>query len=119
MLLVRYGDDCLAGVEQRAAAERVWTERRERFRQFTLERPPEKARLSAWGRFAAARRQRRGQGQPERVDVLGLPHSCSQTRTGKCTVRRQKLPEVKAALRRRLHAPLPPGGWRGRGRRGQ
>ena len=72
------------------------------------------------GRFATARRARRGQGKPETVDVLGCTHRCRQTRQGKCPVRRKtiakrlrkKLQEGKAMLRRRRHWPIPrQGAW--------
>ncbi len=122
MIIVRYGDDFVAGFEHRGDAERFWTELRARFQQFNLELHPEKTRLIEFGRFAADRRQRRGQGKPETFDFLGLTHICSQTRKGKFTVRRKtiakrlrtKLQEVKAALRRRLHEPIPQqGAWLG------
>jgi RNA-directed DNA polymerase len=122
MIIVRYGDDFVAGFEHRGDAERFWTELRARFQQCNLELPPEKTRLIEFGRFAADRRRRRGQGKPETFDFLGLTHICSQTRKGKFTVRRKtiakrlrtKLQEVKSALRRRMHEPIPQqGAWLG------
>ena len=109
MIIVRVADDVIVGFEHR-----------ERFQQFHLELHPEKTRLIEFGRFAAERRQRRGQGRPETFDFLGLTHMCSKTRTGKFTVRRKtiakrlrkKLQEVKAALRERMHWPIPQqGAW--------
>ncbi len=122
MIIVRYGDDFVAGFEHRGDAARFWTELRARFQQVNLELPPEKTRLIEFGRFAADRRRRRGQGKPETFDFLGLTHICSQTRKGKFTVRRKtiakrlrtKLQEVKSALRRRMHEPIPQqGAWLG------
>jgi RNA-directed DNA polymerase len=87
--IVRYGDDVIVGFEHRDDAERFWAELRERFRKFNLGLHPEKTRLLAFGRFAADRRQRGGQGKPETFDFLGFTHSCRKTRTGKfrCGVR--------------------------------
>jgi hypothetical protein len=121
MIIVRCADDGIGGFEHRDDAERFWAELRERCQQFDLALHPEKTRLIEVGRFAAERRQRRGQGRPETVDFLGLTQMCSKTRTGKFTVRRKtiaqrrrkKLQEGKAALRERMHWPMPqPGAWR-------
>ena len=120
MIIVRFADDVIVGFEHRDDAVRFWAELRERFQQFHLELHPEKTRLIEFGRFAAERRQRRGQGRPETFDFLGLTHMCSKTRTGKFTVRRKtiakrlrkKLQGVKAALRERMHWPIPQqGAW--------
>jgi group II intron reverse transcriptase/maturase len=120
MIIVRYGDDFLVGTEYRDDAERFWAELRERLEKFNLELHPEKTRLIEFGRFAAERRQRRGQGKPETFDFLGFTHICSKTRRGKFTVRRKtiakrlrkKLQEVKETLRQRMHWPIPQqGAW--------
>jgi hypothetical protein len=120
VIIVRYGDDFIVGFEHRDDAERFWGDLRERCQQFTRELHPEKTRLIEFGRFAAERRQRRGHGKPATFDLLGLTHICSQTRRGKFTVRRQtiakrrrqKLQEVKATLRQRMHWPIPQqGAW--------
>jgi len=50
VMIVRSGDDCLVGFEHRAAAERFWAERQERFQPFHLELHPEKTRLLECGR---------------------------------------------------------------------
>ena len=68
MIIVRFADDAIVGFEHRDDAERFWAELRERFQQFHLELHPEKTRLIEFGRFAAERRQRRGQGRPETFD---------------------------------------------------
>jgi RNA-directed DNA polymerase len=127
MISVRDGDDFIAGFEHRDDAERFWRELRARFQPFHLALHPEKTRLIECGRCAADRRKRRDQGKPETFEFLGFTHICSQTRTGKFTVRRKtiakrlrtKLQEVKAALRRRMHWPIPQqGAWLGRVLRG-
>jgi RNA-directed DNA polymerase len=120
VIIVRYGDDFIGGVEHRDDAERFWRELRERMGQFNVELHPEKTRLIAFGRFAADRRRRRAQGNPATFDFLGLTHICSTTRQGKFTVRRKtmvqrlrkKLHAVKDMLRRRMHWPIPQqGAW--------
>jgi RNA-directed DNA polymerase len=120
VIIVRYCDDVIVGFEHWDDAERFWSELRERFQPFNRALHPEKTRLLECGRYAADRRQRRGQGKPETVDCLGFTHIGSQTRTGKFTGRRktsakrlrQKLPEVKGTLRRRMHWPIPQqGAW--------
>jgi hypothetical protein len=96
-------------------AERFLAELRERFTKFGLELHPEKTRLLEFGPFAAENRQRAGKGKPETFNFLGFTHICGKKRNGRFTVVRQtirgrrqaKLGEVKAELRRRMHAPMP------------
>jgi group II intron reverse transcriptase/maturase len=115
MTVVRYADDIVVGFQERTDAERFWHELSERFAQFGLELHPDKTRLIEFGRYAAERRQRRGQGKPETFNFLGFTHMCGKTRSkGWFTVRRQtmrtrlqaKLHEVKTELRRRMHEPI-------------
>ena len=80
--------DCIVGFQNRDEAEQLLSELRERCHRFHLALHPEKTRLIACGRYARARRQRRGQGKPETFDVLSLTHMCGTTKRGKCTVRR-------------------------------
>jgi RNA-directed DNA polymerase len=121
VIIVRSWDDCIVGFAHKDIAEQVRRDLRERFHRFHLELHPDKTRLLEFGRWARDRRQRRGQGKPETFDVLGLTHICSQTRTGKFTVRRktiakrlrQKRQEIKQTLRARRHWPIRPrGAWR-------
>jgi group II intron reverse transcriptase/maturase len=115
MVVVRYADDVIVGFEHRVEAERFLAELRERLAKFSLELHPEKTRLLEFGPFAAERRRRAGLGKPETFDFLGFTHIGGKKRNGRFTVVRQtirqrvqaKLSEVKAELRRRLHAPIP------------
>jgi RNA-directed DNA polymerase len=115
VIIVRYADDVIVGFQHRADAERFLVELRERLAKFTLELHPEKTRLLEFGPFAAENRRRVGQGKPETFNFLGFTHICGKKRNGRFTVVRQtirkrlqaKLGEVKAELRRRLHAPIP------------
>jgi RNA-directed DNA polymerase len=115
VVVVRFADDFVVGVEHREEAERFLTELRERFAKFGLTLHPDKTRLIEFGRQADRNRRGRGDGKPETFNFLGFTHSCSRTRKGKFTVLRQtmrrrwqaKLQAVKTELRRRLHAPVP------------
>lgn len=122
VIVVRYADDFIVGFEHREDAERFLTALRERLGQFGLELHPEKTRLLEFGRFAADRRRRRGEGKPETFEFLGFTHVCGERRNGRFTVKRQtsrarrqrKLLALKVELRRRLHEPVPKvGKWLG------
>ena len=115
MIVVRFADDFVVGFEHRHEAERFQCELRERLAKFGLALHPEKTRLIEFGRYAAERRLRRGEGKPETFDFLGFTHICGKTRRGKFTVLRQtmrkrrqaKLKDVHLELRRRMHRPIP------------
>jgi len=123
VIIVRYADDFVMGFQYQGEAERFLEELKERVAKFGLSLHPEKTRLIEFGRFAAASRKRRGLGKPETFDFLGFTHICATTRKGRrYTIKRQtiakrlrrKLQEVKLALRRRLHDPIPQvGKWLG------
>lgn len=116
VIMVRYADDFIVGFQNRADGERFLEDLRERLREFGLELHGDKTRLIEFGRFAAARRQDRGQGKPETFDFLGFTHICSKTRRhGRFVIVRKtkraamqaKLAEIKVELRRRMHHPVP------------
>jgi group II intron reverse transcriptase/maturase len=121
MIVVRYADDGVMGFERREDAERFLEELRERLRKFGLELHPEKTRLIEFGRHAAERRKKRGEGKPETFNFLGFTHICGTShKTGYFTVNRRtigkrmaaKLKEIRAKLRQRLHAsPKETGKW--------
>ncbi len=123
LIVVRFADDVVLGFQHKWEAERCWSELVARMRKFGLELQPDKTRLLEFGRFAAATRNRRGEGKPETFAFLGFTHICDKSgSSGKFTVRRQtmrkrlqaKLAEVKTELRRRLHDPIPEvGKWLG------
>jgi RNA-directed DNA polymerase len=58
MIILRYADDFVVGFEREADARRFWDAMRERLQEFALSLNPDKTRLLAFGRFAAARRSR-------------------------------------------------------------
>lgn len=115
MIFVRFADDFVVGFERREDAERFLAEMCARLKRFGLELHPTKTRLFEFGRFAAERRQRRGESKPETFTFLGFRHICSRTRRGWFQLLRQtkvkklraKLAELKKELRRRMHWPIP------------
>jgi len=115
MIVVRYADDFVVGFEKESDARRFLDAMRERFEAFTLSLHPEKTRLLEFGRYAAERRRQRGLGKPETFKFLGFTHICGKTRKGKFLIHRttrrdrmrDKLREIKAELRRRMHHPIP------------
>jgi group II intron reverse transcriptase/maturase len=127
MIIVRYADDFIIGFQHEDDARRFLDEMRKRLGEFALSLHPEKTRLIEFGRFAAERRKRRGLGKPETFNFLGFVFICGKTRSGKFQIKRKtrrdrmraKLREIKQALRRRMHQPIPEQGkWLGQVVRG-
>ncbi len=114
----RYGAACRVGFQPTAAAEPCVRALRERCHRGPRARHPDTPRRRAGGRWARARRQRRGPGHPATVDVLGLTPRCGPTTRGQWTVRRGPIAprlrtqrqEVTPTLRARLHGPREPRG---------
>ena len=115
VIVVRYADDIVAGFELETDARRFLDAMRERFEQFGLELHGEKTRLIEFGRFAAERRKRRGQGKPETFTFLGFTFICGKSRSGFYQLQRKtrtdrmraKLLEIKTQMRKRMHASIP------------
>jgi group II intron reverse transcriptase/maturase len=112
MIVVRYADDAVLGFQHREEADRFLVDLRERLGKFGLELHPEKTRLIEFGRYAAERRAKRGEGKPETFNFLGFTHICGKNhKTGYFMVYRKtigkrmaaKLKEIRQQLRRRLH----------------
>ena len=109
------------GFQYQQEAAQFMDELAERLGAFGLPLHPVKTRLMEFGRFAAERRQQRGQGKPETFEFLGFVHICSQRhRDQRFTVKRRtvkkrmrkQLQAIKATLMRRRHAPVPHlGAW--------
>ncbi len=122
MIIVRYADDFVVGFQHESDAKQFRRELEERLRTFQLELHPDKTRLIEFGRYAAERREKRGEGRPETFSFLGFLHICGRKRKGGFTVRRKTLAKRKSAklvairveLRRRMHHPVPEvGRWLG------
>jgi group II intron reverse transcriptase/maturase len=111
MIIVRYADDLVLGFEHEADARRFLDAMRERLGAFSLSLHPDKTRLIAFGRHAAADRAKAGLGKPETFDFLGFTFICGRSRRGGFLVKRKsrrdrvkaKLQDIKEELRRRMH----------------
>ncbi len=112
MIVVRYADDAVLGFQYREEAEKFLEELKERVRKFGLELHPEKTRLIEFGRYAAERRAKRGEGKPETFNFLGFTHICGKNHeTGYFMVVRKtigkrmaaKLKAIGQKLRQRMH----------------
>src|SRR6266850_972777 len=112
VIVVRWADDFVVGFQHQADAEQFHKELATRFAKFNLKLHPEKTRVIEFGRYAAERRKRRGQGKPKTFNFLGFTHICGQKRSnGMFTVwrrtmskrKRAKLKAVKTELRERMH----------------
>jgi group II intron reverse transcriptase/maturase len=127
MIIVRYADDCVLGFEHEAEAKRFLEDMRLRLAEFSLSLRPEKTKLIEFGRYAAERRQQRGQNKPETFTFLGFVLICGVSSQGRFRVRRKTrrdrmrgtLKRVKDELRQRMHQPIPDQGrWLGQVVRG-
>jgi hypothetical protein len=83
------------GFQHRDEAEQFREQLRERLGKFGLELHPEKTRLVEFGRYAAERRKKRGQGKPETFNFLGFTHMCGRT-TRRATSRSSERPSESA-----------------------
>jgi len=110
----------VVGFERETDARRFWDEMRERLREFSLSLHPDKTRLIEFGRHAAVNRKRRGLGKPETFTFLGFTLICGKSRQGKFLLKRKtrsdrmrvKLQEIKEAVLRQRHQPIPiQGNW--------
>ncbi len=122
MIIVRYADDFIVGFEHESDARRFLDAMRARLQEFALALHPEKTRLIAFGRHAAANREQHGLGKPETFNFLGFTFICGKTRRGGFLIHRKtrrdrmraKLKEIKKVLRLRMHWPIPAQGkWLG------
>ena len=96
---VRYCDDFILCFEHREDAERVLRVLPQRFARYGLELHPEKTRLLAFGRHAAAQARRRGEGKAATFDFLGFTHIGARSRRGRFTVHvRTRRTRVRRAL---------------------
>jgi RNA-directed DNA polymerase len=114
VIIVRYADDFIVGFEHESDARRFLDAMRRRLGEFALSLHPDKTRLIAFGRFAAADRARRGLGKPETFDFLGFTFICGKSRRGGFLVKRKtrrdrmmaKLKDIRKAMRRSMHQPV-------------
>ena len=86
--LIRYCDDFVIVAQNKAEADRILSEVRERFREYGMELNQEKTKVMSFGYWEKenARKQQR---KPNTFDFLGFTHYCSRTRKGKFKVGRK------------------------------
>jgi RNA-directed DNA polymerase len=128
MIVVRYADDTVVGFQHRRDGERFLADLKGRLAEYALSLHPEKTRLIEFGKFAAERKARRGEGKPETFDFLGFTHICGKKADGtgfqlwRKTKRKRlkaKLREIKEELRQHMHASIDEQGrWLNRVMRG-
>ena len=115
VIILRYADDIVVGFEHEADARHFWEAMRLRLEEFSLALHPDKTRLLEFGRYAAVNRRSRGLGRPETFTFLGFIFICGRSRRGSFLLQRKsrgdrmqtKLREIKEALRKRMHEPIP------------
>jgi group II intron reverse transcriptase/maturase len=114
VIVVRFADDFVVGIQHREKAGQLLTQLRERFAEFGLSLHPEKTRLIEFGRKVGQDRKTRGEGKPETFNFLGFTHCCGSTGRGRFTVIRKtmrprmlkKLKAVNLELQQRRHQPV-------------
>ena len=113
--MLRYADDSVVGFEDVRTARVFLESLRERLGKFGLTLHPDKTRLIEFGRYAAERRGKRGQGRPETFDFLGFTHCCGTDQQGKFQVvrltakkrMRATMTAIREKLFQRRHEPVP------------
>ncbi len=105
-VIVRYADDFVVGFQSQEDAERCLEDLQERRAECGLDVHPEKTRLVEFGRFAAANRERRGQGQPETFDFLGCTHYVTTTKSGRFRLGRKPIAKRMSRTRKRSREVL-------------
>ena len=82
----RYADDLVLGFEHEADARRFLEAMRARLEAFALSLHPDKTRVIAFGRHAAANRAACGLGKPETFNFLGFTFICGKSQRGRFLV---------------------------------
>jgi RNA-directed DNA polymerase len=120
VIVLRYADDSVVGFEKEGTARAFLADLQERLTKFGLSLHPDKTRLIEFGRYAAERRRKRGQGRPETFDFLGFTHCCGINLQGKFQVvrltakkrMRATMTAIRDKLYQRRHEPVPiVGAW--------
>ena len=114
MIVVRYADDTVVGFQHRHEALAFLNDLKQRLEKFALQLHPEKTRLIEFGRFAAERRERRGDGKPQTFDFLGFTHICGIKANGGFQLRRKTqrkrrsnfIHRIGEELDKRRHEPV-------------
>jgi group II intron reverse transcriptase/maturase len=121
MIVVRYADDAVFGFQYERDARRFGRALACRLGKFGLSLNGEKTRLIEFGRYAAERRGKRGEGKPETFEFLGFTHISGRSRNnGRFILMRRtsakrlraKVRSIRQQLLWHRHAPIPEqGNW--------
>ena len=115
VIVIRYADDTVVGFQNEYEAKGFLKALKQRLGKFGLTLHPDKTRLIRFGRYAAEKCKRRGEGKPAVFDFLGFTHYCTRSyRTGWFVVGRKtvkkrmraQLHAIKDGLRRRINLPI-------------
>ncbi len=87
VIMVRYADDFVIGVQYQDEAEQIMAALKERLAKFGLELAADKTKVIEFGRYATEHAQQRGR-KAETFTFLGFTHYCGKTRKGKFKVGR-------------------------------
>lgn len=116
VMIVRYADDSVLGFECQTDVDRFLEALKVRLAKFGLTLNEDKTRVLQFGRFAARDRARQGLTKPSTFDFLGFTHICGKSRANgwfqlkrltSAKRMRARLKEIRQALRRRMHEPIP------------
>lgn len=99
IIVLRYAADLVVGFEADQTARAFLEALRGRLARFGLTLHPDKTRLIEFGRYAAERRRKKGQGRPDTFDFLGFTHCRGTDRQGKFQV-------VRLTAKKRMRATL-------------
>ena len=113
VIIVRYADDFVMGVQRETEAREMLVALRERLGTVTLALHGDKTRLIEFGKLVAGHRRARNTRRPWTFSFLGFTHDCAWSLDGRFVVKRwtegrrvsRKLQEVQAELRRRMPTP--------------
>ena len=105
-VIVRYADEFVVGFQSKKDVERFLEDLKERLAEFGLDVHPEKTGLVEFGRFAAANRERRGQGKPETFDFLGFTHYVTTTKSGRLRLGRKPIAKRMSRTLKRIRQEL-------------
>ena len=120
VIVVRFADDLLLGLQHESDARRFRIARDERLSKFGLALNSAKTRLVRFGRFASQSAGQAGEKGAGTFEFLGFPHMCVKTRRGRFRILRRTskarmrvtLKAIRAQLKRNRHRPIPEqGAW--------
>ncbi|CAH0446512.1 hypothetical protein LMG10661_02585 [Ralstonia syzygii subsp. syzygii] len=113
VIVSRYADDTVVGFQYEADALQLLSDLRQRMEEFGLSLHPEKTRLLEFGRYAAARRQRKGLGKPEMFAYLVFRISGRWVLHGACVCHQRRFERARASDEQGIPVGSHSALWRG------